>query len=133
MISNWLWGGGGTLPASIPDDVAVVLKDDVPVDDVPEVDNPLVVSELLAANVVLAAPEVVRQLALPVAAWYWTAPASIPAGKLAPAQPLSSMPTPTGRPTSGVRWRFSLNFSVTISLPFVVASAPPYHTQATST
>jgi len=38
----------------------------------------------------------------PVAAdWYCSAPASMPVGRPAPAQPVRSIPTPKGRPASG--------------------------------
>jgi hypothetical protein len=127
VISNWLWGGGGTAPAAMPDDIAVVLDDSVPVDDVP-LDVPLLLNDEA-----LAAAPVVEQSLLALAAWYRMPPASIPAGRPAPAQPLSSMPTPTGRPTSGVRRRLVQTFPCTISLPFLATKSSSHHTRATPT
>jgi hypothetical protein len=98
VISNWLCGGGGTVPDAMLDEAELVTAELVAA----LVAEPLAVVVLLR----LAEARAGEQLAVPeVAAWYCSAPASMPVGNPAPAQPVSSMPTPSGRPASGRRRR----------------------------
>jgi hypothetical protein len=98
VISNWLCGGGGTVPDAMLDEAELVAA---------LLAEPLAVVVLLR----LAEARAGEQLAVPeVAAWYCSAPASMPVGSPAPAQPVSSMPTPSGRPASGRRRRLARIF-----------------------
>jgi hypothetical protein len=94
MISSWLCGGGGTVSDAMLVEAELVAA---------LVAEPLAVVVLLR----LAEASVGEQLAADpdVAAWYCRAPASMPEGNPAPAQPVSSMPTPSGSPASGSRRR----------------------------
>lgn len=72
MTSNWLWGGGGTVPASILDEVVVVVEDNAPLDAVPSVVALPTVPRLLLVDEALALLPLAEQLvlAVPVAAWF---------------------------------------------------------------
>lgn len=98
VISNWLCGGGGTVPDAMLVEAELVAA---------LVAEPLAVVVLLR----LAEASAGEQLADPeVAAWYCKAPASMPEGNPAPAQPVSSTPTPSGRPASGRKRRLARIF-----------------------
>jgi hypothetical protein len=108
VISNWLCGGGGTVPDAMLDEAELVTAELVTAELVA-----VLVAEPLAVVVLLRLAEARagEQLAVPeVAAWYCSAPASMPVGNPAPAQPVSSMPTPSGRPASGRRRRLARIF-----------------------
>jgi hypothetical protein len=134
VMRSWLIGGGGTVP-DCRLELSVLLLDNRL--EVLPVALPLKVVEVVAAfaAVPLLVAVVVEPLAVDasqllldplVAAWYWMPPASMPTGRPAPAQPVSSRPTPRGRPTRGARRCFVPTLTtLTMTLPFLAANRSP--------
>ena len=118
LNSNRLVGGGGTAPGSL----AVEAELDVEETELltPEPLAEVVADRLLAAKLGAQLPPDPL-----VAAWYRIVPVSIPAGRLAPAQPVSSIPMPIGAATNGISRRVAPILVLMAQLPFIAAISSP--------